>query len=83
MSHAKSSRIELRTNEDVKKIIEHAAFLTGQTISAYILNHTLSSAKKDIAEMQTVTIPESDKDMFFSLLSNPPAPNDALKNLFK
>ena len=83
MLQTKSSRIEIRTNEETKTLIEKAAHLTGQSISAYILTTALSSAKHDIAEMETISIGAEDKDLFFSLLSDPPQPNEHLKRLFK
>ena len=81
--HSKNSRIELRTSKEAKKLIERAATLSGQTITSYILEKSLSSAKKDIESMETITVSNQDRDLFFSLLSDPPEPNDALKKLFK
>lgn len=83
MVHTKSTRIEIRANEEAKKLIEKAASLNGETISSYMLNKTLSSAKSDVERMETITINNKDREMFFSLLSDPPEPNDALKSLFK
>ncbi len=83
MVHAKSSRIEIRTNPEIKQIIEKAAGIKGETISAYILGKSLSSARKDIEQMESITVGNNDRDMFYSLLTNPPAPNKALKNLMQ
>lgn len=82
MINTKASRIEIRTDEEVKKLIEKAASITGNTISAYMLNNALASAKKDIEQMESISLDNNDRDMFYSLLTNPPAPNEALKNLF-
>ena len=83
MVHTKSSRIEIRVNEETKSLIEKAASLTGETISSYILSKSLSSARKDVERMESITINNKDREMFFSLLSDPPEPNVALKDLFK
>ena len=83
MVHTKSSRIEIRTNPEIKQIIEKAAGIKGETISAYILNLSLSSARKDIEQMESITVGNKDRDMFYSLIVNPPAPNKALKNLMQ
>jgi uncharacterized protein (DUF1778 family) len=83
MVHAKSSRIEIRTNPEIKLIIEKAAGIKGKTISEYILGQSLSSARKDIEQMESITVSNKDRDMFYSLLTNPPAPNKALKNLMQ
>ena len=82
MINTKASRIEIRTDEEVKKLIEKAASITGNTISAYMLNKALASAKNDIEQIESITLDNNDRDKFYSLLTNPPAPNEALKNLF-
>ncbi len=83
MGHTKSSRIEIRANEEAKSLIEKAASLTGETISSYMLSKSLSSARKDVERIESITINNKEREMFFSLLSDPPEPNEALKNLFK
>ncbi len=82
MLQTKSSRIEIRTDEETKRLIEKAASYTGKTISSYILSESLSSAKKDIEQMESIFLGDEDRDVFYSLITNPPAPNEALKNLF-
>ncbi|MBB6480881.1 DUF1778 domain-containing protein [Spirochaeta isovalerica] len=82
MVNTKASRIEIRANEEAKNLIEKAASITGKTISAYMLNNALASAKKDIEQMESISLGNKDRDMFYSLISNPPAPNEALKKLF-
>ena len=82
MVHTKSSRIEIRTNEEAKILIEKAATLTGKTLSSYILSKSLTSAKEDIAQMELISIADNDRNMFYSLLTDPPTPNKALKTLF-
>ncbi len=83
MEHAKSSRIEIRTNPEIKRLIEKAAAIKGETISSYILKQSLHSARRDIEQMETIIIENKDRDMFYLLLTNPPAPNKALKNLMQ
>lgn len=81
--NTKTTRIEFRTNVYNKKLIEKAAIIKGQTLSSYILNKIVESAKKDIEEVESLHLSENDRDIFYSLITNPPAPNDNLKNLFK
>ncbi|MBF9018720.1 MULTISPECIES: DUF1778 domain-containing protein [unclassified Oceanispirochaeta] len=77
----KQSRIDIRVSNDVKDIIEKAACITGTSTTAYIINKTLTSAKEDIQEMETIHLGNSDRDMFYQIIKNPPAPNIALKKL--
>lgn len=83
MVHAinKQSRIDIRVSDDVKALIEKAAGLTGTTTSAYIINKTLSSAKEDIEEMESIYLGDSDRDLFYKMIQAPPNPNKALRSL--
>ncbi len=83
MVTTKSSRIEIRTKPEIKHLIEKAAAIKGETISSYILGQSLSSARKDIEQMESITVGNIDRNLFFSLISNPPDPNEALKNLMR
>ncbi len=77
----RSERIDLRTNTEVKSIIERAAQLRHTTVSAYLLDSALQKAKEDIRDTETLILNESDRDVFFSALANPPEPNAALRKL--
>ncbi len=46
------------------------------------MNKTLDSAKKDIEEIESLHLADKDRDVFYSLITNPPAQNENLKNLF-
>lgn len=83
MLKTKSTRIEIRINPEIKSIIEKAARIKGKTLSAYIVGNSLSNAKKDIEQLETLSLDKKDRDMFYDLVVNPPAPNKALKNLMK
>ena len=80
---ARSERIELRTRPEVKSIIERAAQLHHKTLSAYLIESALQKAQDDLKQTETLTLHEEDRNLFFSLLESPPAPNTALRSLFK
>ena len=79
----KSERIDLRTNTEVKTIIERAAQLRYTTISAYLLDSALQKAKEDIRNTATLNLTEIDQDSFFSALDNRSEPNEALRTLLR
>jgi len=79
----RNERIELRANAETKAILERAALLQHKTLSAYLLDSALQKAKSDLRESEIITLNERDRDKFFSALISPPAPNEALKDLFK
>lgn len=79
----RSERIELRAKPEIKSIIERAARLRHTTISAYLLESGLQKAQADLRESETLVLNDSDRDLFFSALSTPAAPNQALRDLFR
>lgn len=81
--NAKSTRIEIRTDLNNKQLIEKAASLTGHTLSSYVLSKIISIAQKDIEEVESIQLDNEDRDLFYKIISDPPEPNDNLKNLLK
>jgi uncharacterized protein (DUF1778 family) len=80
---ARMERIDLRTTKINKFIIQKAAELKNTTVSAYLIDSALQKAREDIQNMEVLHLGDTDRDLFFSLLSDPPQPNRALQNLFK
>jgi uncharacterized protein (DUF1778 family) len=80
---AKEERIDLRANREVKEVIQRAADLLGTTTSAFVINHAYEAAQRVIAERETLLLSDHDRDLFFSMLDNPPKPNAALKRLLR
>ncbi len=79
---ARSQRIDVRTVPEVKALIERAALLRHTSVSAYLLDSALEKAKADLSAIETVSLRDSDRDLFFAALASPPAPNAALRKLF-
>lgn len=82
-SNTKESRIDLRLSQEQKKTLEKAAALMGLSVSSYVLCHSLDAARKDIASHETLVLSDRDRDLFLSLLENPPEPNEALKSAMR
>ena len=83
VSIAKTERIDLRTNSEEKSILERASELSHLSLSSYIISTCLKQAQLDLEKEETLTLSNKDRDLIMSALSNPPEPNDALKDLFK
>ena len=79
----KDGRINLRTSLDDKSLLEKAASLRHLTLSSYIIATSLRQAQIDLAEQETLLVSNRERDMIMNALENPPAPNSALKKLFK
>jgi uncharacterized protein (DUF1778 family) len=78
----RSERIDIRTEPEVKAVIERAALLRHTSVSAYILDSALEKAKAELRAIETLSLRDADRDSFFSALESPPEPNAALRKLF-
>jgi uncharacterized protein (DUF1778 family) len=74
-----TARIEARTNQDTKDLIQKAADLEGQTLSAFLLESVQEAAYKVIERHQTLKLTIRDSEAFADAILNPPQPNEALR----
>lgn len=79
----KNERIDLRTNDEEKKLLERAAELKHLSLSSYIITTSLKQAKIDLEEEEIVLLSNQDRNRILAALENPPEPNEALKRLFR
>ena len=79
----KMDRIDLRVTRDQKEVLAHAAVLSGLSMSAFLVAKGLNEAKKIVAKNESIVLSNRDRDMFYSLLKNPPKPNKNLVRLMK
>lgn len=76
---AKNERLDLRLSADLKRTIEQAAALCGQTVSTFILGYTVRRARKVIREADVIELSDRDRDRFLTALDDADArPNAAL-----
>ncbi|MEA5599373.1 DUF1778 domain-containing protein [Rivularia sp. UHCC 0363] len=80
---AKKSRLDLRIDQDQKELLERAASLRGLSLSSYLLSNSIEAATKDIESHEKLVLSDNDRDLFLSLMENPPEPNQALKSAMK
>ena len=78
MTTSKTNRIDLRVNNEQKDLLETAASIKGISLSAYLLANCLEIAKADIAKHQKLILSDRDRDLFLSLIANPPQPKPDL-----
>ncbi len=79
----KEERIDFRTTDRVKRVIQQAADLLGTTMSAFVAQHSYDAARQVLAQHENLELSNQDRDLFVSLLDNPPKPNTALGALLK
>ncbi len=75
----KDERIYVRVSEDVKRTLERAAEVTGRSLSDFVVNSAFNAAQKAIDDVERMHLAAEDRAVFLAALTNPPAPNDALK----
>lgn len=79
----KNERIDLRTNDEEKKLLERAAELKHLSLSSYIITTSLKQAKIDLDEEEVLLLANQDRNRILAALENPPEPTEALKRLFR
>ncbi|MEH2262466.1 type II toxin-antitoxin system TacA family antitoxin [Nostoc sp.] len=80
ISSAKDCRIDLRVTQEQKELLERAASLKGISLSAYTLFHILPVAKQDIDANERLVLSNIDRDLFMSVMENPPELKGKLKS---
>jgi uncharacterized protein (DUF1778 family) len=78
-SNTKDERLDLRLPAQLKRTIERAAALSGQTVTTFILGTTVRRARRVIREANVIELSDRDRDRFLAALDNTDArPNAAL-----
>jgi uncharacterized protein (DUF1778 family) len=80
---SKGDVIHIRSTPSDKSLIEKAADSVGLTISSFMLQNSIKAARRELAEVEKVSLTKRDAELFFSALLNPSAPNGALKSAFR
>lgn len=71
----KTSRIDLRMEDDRKAAYEEAARIKGQSLSQWSLTNLDAAASRDIEEARAVRLPREMFDEFCSKLDEPMPPS--------
>lgn len=79
----KNSRIALRASDETKDRLQEAAQITGQDLSAFILEAANARARQILLEDKIIRFSDADLLQIEEALENPPAPNDALRALVR
>ena len=74
----RAERLGFRLDEETKSLIERAAHLARRKVSDFCVTALTDTARRTIAEHETLVLSERDREAFFEALINPPAPNARL-----
>jgi len=75
----KTARIELRSTEPQKELLERAAALGGESLTSFILSSAIERAWETIRSATVTELSLRDMDRFREILEVDIEPNDALK----
>lgn len=79
MATTRTERLVARVTPEQKELIEHAAHLTGRTLTDFILAAVQEAAGRAVREHEVLTLSARDSLAFARAILDPPTPNDALR----
>ncbi len=74
--------LNMRVAPTQKKLLEKAAEVSGQSISAFVLDHALQAAHRELDEVRNYSLSVRDAQVFMAALENPPSAPAELKTAF-
>ncbi len=78
-STTQGRRLDVRLAAEHKELIERAATLLGQTLSAFTVSTLVREAEDVTQRFGTLQLTNRDRDAFLAALENPPRPNPKLR----
>lgn len=78
-TQSRDERIDIRVNSESKSLFLKAAELSGQNLSAFIVESVRDRALRILDEHDRVRLNHQARDIFLNALSSPPAPAATLR----
>ena len=78
-STTQTSRLDVRLAEDHKDLIEQAAKLLGQSVTAFTVSTLVRQAGEVVERFGALRLTDRDRDAFLAALDKPPKPNARLR----
>jgi uncharacterized protein (DUF1778 family) len=76
---AKAARLEARLTNEQKVLFQHAADLTGRSLTDFVVSSVQEVAARTIREHEVLTVSGRDRQIFLDALLKPPAPGKRLR----
>jgi uncharacterized protein (DUF1778 family) len=80
---AKTARFEARITDDQKALFQHAADLTGRSLTDFVIGSVQEAAARAVRECEVLTLSGLDRQVFLDAFRNPPAPSRRLRQAAK
>lgn len=74
----RAERLGFRLDEETKDLIERAAHLSRRKVSEFCVTALTDTARRTIADHETLVLSDRDRAAFFDALLNPPEPSERL-----
>ena len=75
----RSARLEARISQEQKAMLQHAAALSGRTVSEFVVASAQEAAAKVIQEHETMRLSRAEQIAFVTALLAPPKPGARLR----
>ncbi len=79
----RDARLEVRVSAAQKSLLQHAAALSGRTLSEFVVTSAQDAARQVIAEHESIRLSLEEQLAFVRALLQPPEPNARLKRAAK
>lgn len=76
---SKAARLEARITDDQKALFQHAADLTGRSLTDFVVSSAQEIATRTVRDREVLTLSGLDRQVFLDALLNPPPPSKRLR----
>ena len=76
---SKTARLEARLTDEQKALLQHAADLTGRSLTEFVLSSAQEMAARTVREHEVLTLSGRDRQVFVDALLRPAPPSKRLK----
>jgi uncharacterized protein (DUF1778 family) len=80
---AKKARFEARLTDEQKALFQHAADLSGRTLTEFVVSSAQEIAARTLREHEILTLSGLDRQVFVDALLKPISPNKKLRQAAK
>ena len=80
---AKTARLEARLTDEQKALLQHAADLTGRSLTEFVVSSAQEVAARTVREHEVLTLSGRDRQVFLGALLKPNSPNKRLRQAAK
>jgi uncharacterized protein (DUF1778 family) len=80
---AKTARLEARLTDEQKALFQHAADLTGRSLTEFVVSSAQEVAARTVREHEVLTLSGHDRQIFLDALLKPNPPNKKLRQAAK